>query len=314
MNTLPASWSARVEAYLAYRHSLGFALEAEGWCLPQFARFAAKRHAKRITVRLAVDWACATESPARITRACRILRLRGFARYCQKFDPQGEVPPTGLFGSTQRRPVPHIYSDPEMADLLQATARLSPRQGLRPLTFRVLFGLLAACGLRVGEAIRLTRSDVDLREGVLSIRKSKHHSSRFVPLHPSTVGALSAYATQRDSKISQPKSDRFFLTDRGQPLRVPCVRWTLQRLTKRLGWKVRGDYPRHRVRDFRHSFIVRSLLRAFKENQEVDRVVLALSTYAGHRCVAHTYWYVTAIPELMAVVSQRFHRCAEVMP
>jgi integrase/recombinase XerD len=313
MNGVP-SWSARVKAYLAYRHKLGFALAVEGWSLPQFAHFAETRHAKHMTVQLAVDWACATKSKTRIARACRIIHLRGFAQYCQKFDPDGEVPPTGLFGSTQRRLVPHIYTDQEITDLLKATAILVPRHGLRPVTFHVLFGLLASCGLRIGEAIRLTRSDVDLREGVLSIRESKHHKSRFVPMHPTTVRALGAYAKQRDRKIHQPKSDRFFLTDKGQPLREPCVRWTLQRLTKALVWKVRGDYQRHRVHDFRHTFIVRSILRTFRRGQDADRVVLSLSTYAGHDHVSDTYWYVTGIPELMTVVSERFHRYAKVLP
>jgi integrase len=311
MNREP-SWITRVDAYLSYRRSLGFSLDVEARVLPQFARFAEKRRAKHLTVRLAMDWAWTSKQKTRITRAGRIIRLRSFAKYCQKFDPDGEVPPAGLFGTTHRRRVPHIYTRQEIVELLDATAILYPRKGLRPLTYRALFGLLASSGLRIGEAARLTRTDVDLDSGVLSIRDSKRHKSRFVPLHSSTVHALEAYAKQRDSRLLKPRSDYFFLLDNGKPPSGQRICCNLHRLARELGWKARGDYPQHRVQDFRHTFIVRSILRAFKQGLDIDRVVLALSHYVGHDHVADTYWYVTGIPELMAIVGERFHNYTEV--
>ena len=309
----PVSWTDRVNAYLSYRRSVGFSLLPESLYLPQFARFAEQQHAPRFTVQLAMDWACTAKRPIPMTRACRLLRLRGFAKYCQKFDPDTEIPPLGLFGRTQRRLVPHIYTQQELAELLEATSELHPRDGLRPLTYRTLYGLLACCGLRIGEAIRLTRTDVDLESGVLSIRNTKRHKSRFVPLHASAVRALAAYRQERDRRAPWPPSDHFFLLDNGQPPRRPRLCDTLHRLADELGWKPRGDYLHHRLQDFRHTFIVRSLLRAFEAGLEMDRMVLALSTYVGHDHVTDTYWYVTGVPELMALAGERFRNYSQVV-
>jgi integrase len=307
------SWHDRVDAYLSHRRSFGFSLVPESFYLPQFARFAEQQHAPRFTVQLAIDWACTSKRQTPITRAYRIVRLRGFARYCQKFDAEGEIPPIGLFGRTRRRLVPHIYTEQELVQLVDATSKLRPSDGLRPLTYRTLYGLLASCGLRIGEAIHLTRTDVDLDCGVISVSGAKRHKSRFVPLHPSAVRALQNYAHQRDRKVPSPHSDAFFLLDNGKPPSRPRICCTLQRLADELGWKPRGDYPRHRVQDFRHTFIVRNVLRALAEGGDVDRVVLALSTYVGHNDVADTYWYVTCIPELMAIAGERFHDYSKVV-
>ena len=307
------SWGDRVTAYLLYRRSLGFSLMPESLYLPQFARFAEQKHAPRLTVQLAIDWACTSKRQTPITRAHRIIRLRGFAKYCQRFDPDGEIPPLGLFGRTRRRLVPHIYTEQELTELLDATSKLRPTDGLRPLTYRTIYGLLASCGLRINEAIRLTRADVDLDCGVLAISDTKRHKSRFVPLHSSAVRALETYADQRDLRVLSPQSNRFFLLDNGKPPTRPRICCTLHRLADELGWKPRGDYPQHRVQDFRHTFIVRNILRSFEAGLDADRIVLALSTYVGHSHVADTYWYVTGIPELMAIAGNRFQNCSKVV-
>jgi len=307
------SWGERVTAYLLHRRSLGFSLMPEALYLPQFARFAEQKHAPRLTVQLAIDWACTSKRQNPITRAHRITRLRGFAKYCQRFDPDGEIPPIGLFGRTRRRLVPHIYTNQELTELLDATSRLRPTDGLRPITYRTIYGLLASCGLRIGEAVRLTRTDVDLDCGVLAISDTKRHKSRFVPLHSSAVRALETYAHQRDRRVPSPQSNNFFLLDNGKPPTRARICCALHRLTGELGWKPRGDYPQHRLQDFRHTFVVGNLLRAFESGLDADRVVLALSTYVGHDHVADTYWYVTGVPELMAIAGERFQDYSKVV-
>jgi integrase len=193
----------------------------ESLYLLQFARFAEQQQAPRLTVQLAIDWACTSKRQTPITRAHRIMRLRGFAKYCQRFDPDGEIPPIGLFGRTRRRLVPHIYTEQELTERLDATSKLHPTDGMRPLTYRTIYGLLASCGLRISEAIRLTRADVDLDCGVLAISDTKRHKSRFVPLHSSAVRALEAYAHQRDLRVLLPQSNHFFLLDNGKPPSKP---------------------------------------------------------------------------------------------
>ena len=194
------SWEARVGAYLAYRRSCGFDLAIEGVQLRAFARFAQQRGAERLTLELATDWARASRYPRPISWARRIEVLRGFATFCLRTDLDTVIPPPKIFGPAHRRLVPHIYSAEELQILLDATERLGPPDKLRPTSCRTIFGLLAATGMRISEALKLTRTDVDLDAGVLDIRDTKCHQRRFVPLHPSVTPHLQMYAQKRDSR------------------------------------------------------------------------------------------------------------------
>lgn len=301
-------WMAQVEAYLAYRRRLGFELTIDATQLRSFARFADEIATEgHLTVPLAVAWAQASQRKAPFTWARRIEILRGFARFCQREDPATEVPPRSLFGSAHRRLVPHIYTKAELCTLLDATHGLAPTEGLRPATCHCVFGLLAATGLRIAEAVTQNVTDVDLDSGVLHIREAKFHQQRLVPLHPSVTDSLGAYARQRDRLVPRPCCDRFFLRDDGSGANQPGMLYALQTLCQQLDWQPRGDYRRHRLHDIRHTFIVRSMLRFYEQGVDIDRAILALSTYVGHAKVSDTYWYVTGIPELMAIAGDRFH-------
>lgn len=209
------NWAAQVDVYLAYRRSFGFDLPSEGGLLGSFARFADQRGAEWLTLELAADWARASRHPRQISWARRIEVLRGFATFCLRTDPDTVVPPRHLFGPAHRRLVPHIYTDEELRSLLDATDLLGPPSRLRPATCRTVFGLLAATGLRISEALKLTRADVDLETGVLDIRDAKCHQRRFVPLHASVTPHLQTYAQLRDQLVPGTYCDRFFLRDDG---------------------------------------------------------------------------------------------------
>lgn len=240
--------------------------------------------------------------------------LRGFAAFCLRTDPGTVVPPPKLFGPAHRRLVPHIYTAEELQSLLEATDRLGPPGRLRPATCRTLFGLLAATGLRISEALKLTRADVDLEAGVLDIRDAKCHQRRFVPLHASVTPHLQAYAQLRDQLVPGSGCDRFFLRDDGRALDQRSMLYALHRVCRQLGWQVRGDHAHHRLHDLRHTFIVRSALRLYEQGGDVERGLPDLSIYVGHARVVDTYWYLTGIPELMAIAAERFHRYAQGEP
>ncbi|MBL8485329.1 MAG: tyrosine-type recombinase/integrase [Rhodocyclaceae bacterium] len=308
----PISWMARVDAYLAYRRHYGFQLTSEVTRLQSFARFAdAQGTEAHLTIALARTWAQASRRPTPLTWARRIEALRGFARYCLRTDPETEIPPCALFGPAHRRLVPHIFTQAELVALLDAAGTLPPRQGLRPATCRCVFGLLAAAGLRISEALALTRADVDLETGVLHIRDAKFHQQRLVPLHPSVTNALNTYAQWRDQCVPRPVCDRFFLRDDARPANRASISYALHSLCRHLGWQPRGDYAHHRLHDLRHTFIVRSTLRSYEQGIDGEHAVLALSRYVGHAKVSDTYWYFTGIPELMDIAAERFHRFAQ---
>ena len=296
-----------VEQYLAARRQLGFALGIAGKQLLAFARFADQGgHRGPFTLELAVRWAQSSQRATRLTWERRLEVLRPFARYRSQFDPDTTIVPHRFFGPAHRRLVPHIYSEEEIVALLNATDDLLPIGGLRPLTYRTLFGLLWATGLRISEALHLKPQDVDREREMLTIRQTKFRKSRLVPLHPTTVRALTRYVDARQRKLSGLTLETFFVSDLGKQLPDRTVHSTFEKLRARLGWVARGGHAAPRIHDLRHSFICQGLLRSYQQHEPIDNVIDALSTYVGHAKVSDTYWYVTATPELMAVAAQRF--------
>jgi len=300
-----------VDEYLAFRRGLGFDLDTPQWLLMDFARYADRiGHQGHVTTDLAVQWALSGRSSDPAQPARRLSTVRQFARHLAVFDSATEIPPAGLLGRVPRRKQPHIYSDAEIAALLRQASLLLPRDGLRPKTYVAFFSLLVSTGLRLAEACHLTRSDVDLTAGVLTIREGKFRKSRLVPAHPSATQALTCYAAQRDACLNAPRSGYFFRTDRAPALTPAAVEKTFSRIRFRLGWTAQGRTRRPRIHDLRHTFAVRRLLRWYEEDADVDRKVLALATYLGHAKVTDTYWYLSAVPELMDLTSERFERFA----
>lgn len=308
----PPSFHHLVDEYLNARRGLGFGLETDEWFLRDFARHAERiGHSGPMTIELAVQWARSSSRSTNPAQAARRLAIvRQFARYRALIDPATEVPPAGLLGpASTRRSTPHIYTDAEIAALLQQARRLRPRGGLRPATYVAFFALLAATGLRLSEARRLTTDDADLVDGILTIRETKFRKSRLVPLHPTTTRALRRYADRRDA-YAAPRSEYFFRTERSPRLIHATVEKTFRQIRRRLGWTAQGRTSQPRIHSLRHTFVVRRLLRWRQEGADVDRKILALATYLGHAGVAHTYWYCTAVPELLASTGQRFERFA----
>lgn len=301
----------RVDAYLAERRQAGCNMRIIGSQLRGFARFAEERgHRGPLTCALALAWAQASKSPGQSAAAARLAQLHPFTRFCHRLDPRNEIPPAEFFGPAFRRRTPHIYSTAEIRSLVTTAARLRAGGRLRADSFATLFGLLAATGLRVSEALALERRDVNFEGSLLHIREAKFHKMRYVPLHSSTTRALQHYAARRDRLIACPECQKFFLTDEGKPLTSSVVQHAFIRIRKQLGWRSRGGHAAPRVHDLRFSFICRRLERWYAQNIDVDRVILSLCTYVGHVNVTSTYWYLTATPKLMSLAARRLRRAA----
>jgi integrase len=301
-----------VRGYLEERRSLGFELGIAGGQLLQFARYAdARGHHGPLTLELQLDWA-RTHGRRRTPRSCarRLEIVRPFAIYYRQFEPQTVVPDSTTFGRGHRRLVPHIYTQLEIADLLAEAGRLAPSGTLRPATYRTLFGLIAAAGLRRSEALHLRDADVDLYSGVLTVRQTKFKKSRLLPLHPTTVNALDAYRGIRDRTVVCHSDLPFFVSPAGSQLASRTVHGVFAQLRTRLGWVARGGHPQPRIQDLRHTFAVRRMLLWQQSDVTVDHGIFLLCTYLGHAKISHTYWYLTGVPELMGVVSAKFERFA----
>ena len=201
--------------------------------------------------------------------------------------------------------MPHIYTDEEILALMSACMYLHPPGGLRGASCATLFGLIASTGLWLGEATGLTRGDVDLERGLLHVRHAKFGKSRWVPLHHTTICALKHYVQQRDGDSLTTHSDAFFVFDYGRPASTRALEYAFQLIRRRLKWCARGDHPAPRIHDLRHSFACHRLEKWYAQGLDIERHILALSTYLGHTKITDTYWYVTATPELLARAAQR---------
>lgn len=298
--------AALLDEYLATRRALGASLADAETMLRSFVAFLAcsSQHGF-ITTALALRWATEPRDTQPAYLAERLGAVRAFARYASAADPRHEVPPQDLLPARPRRATPYLYSDKEIADLIAAARGLSAGTGLRPCTYATLLALLAASGMRSSEPLRLDCSDVDLEQGLLTVRDSKFGKSRLVPVHESTGKALATYAAQRDRLCPHPRSPAFFLSERGTRIVQNTLQQTFVTLSRQVGLRGPSDSRGPRLHDLRHRFAVYTLLRWYREGVDVDSHLPRLATYLGHVKVSGTYWYLTATPELLQLAARR---------
>jgi integrase len=235
--------------------------------------------------------------------------VRGFAAWLNASDPAHQVPPGRMIPYGGRGIVPYLYTDEEIAALAREAGRLSGR--LRAATFQTLVRLLAVTGMRVGEAIRLDRGDYDPAAGVLTVRDTKFGKSRHLPLHPTAVAGLNEYLRLRDEIMPAPPSPALLLTARGCRLRYERTWETFHALTVSAGLKPRSTACRPRIHDLRHSMAVATLLGWHRSGADVQAMMPRLSAYLGHADPRHTYSYMSAAPELLALAAGKLQAFEE---
>jgi integrase/recombinase XerD len=288
--------------YLQVRRALGFTLDHPGRYLTQFVDYLDAHAATTVTIEHALTWAmrpgCGTAWQSQ-----RLAMVRGFATYLRTIDPATQIPPPGLLRGRWPRATPYLYSAAEVAALLQAAAVL--RSSLRVATYQTLIGLLAATGIRVGEAIAADHDDLDTQRNTLMIRNAKYGKQRLLPLHPSTTSAVSDYLTLRERLMPTATSPALLISQRGTRLLYSQVRCTFLRLVDHAGLPVRSGRCRPRIHDLRHSFAVATLLDWYRDHADVPALLPSLSTYLGHANPRDTYWYLSAAPELLALAADR---------
>ncbi len=308
----PGELRDRLDRYIALRRAVGFPMRAEERLLRDFVKFVEHRgEDEAVRSQVAVDWACLDDHCGVSGPARRLSIVRGFLAHVRASVPQTEVPPVGLVAGN-RRPTPYIYTDQELRALVEAARLLGPNDSLRPHTHATIIGLLAASGLRAGEITRLRLEDVHLEAELphLRVLDTKFHKSRLVPLHPSTATALRAYATQRSRLGYDGLCDHFFVSERPGAIQYQSIRRTFVGLVRRLGL---GTGTQHlRLHDLRHTFAVRRLLAWYREGADVRARLPELSVYLGHVRPEDTYWYLSAIPELLGIAARRFEHFADV--
>lgn len=297
-----------LDGYLAIRRAVGFRLERTQLLLTDFVAYLESEGIDTITVDAALAWAAIPPNGLSGWRAHRLSVVRSFARRLHVIDPAHQIPPTGVFPTPKHRAIPFLYSDADIAALIAAAGTF--RSPLRTATLETIVGLLAVTGLRIGEVLRLDRGDVNLDGGVIHVTNSKFGKSRLVPIHPSTVDALAAYASLRDRLSPQPADPAFFVSVAGTRLAYCSFHVAWLTMVETAGLEARSAKCRPRPHDLRHAFAVRTLLGWYRNGEDVAAAMPRLSTFLGHVDPANTYWYLTASPELLEIVVERLEQHA----
>jgi integrase len=301
----PIRMAAKVANYLSYRRSLGYELKWEGRALVGFGHYADRSgHRGPLTLALALKWARLPPEADPSYWARRLTIVRGLAKYLQLEEPGTEVPPVRILGPACRRKAPHIYSTKEINRLMRAAQGPQQGKGFQPLTLSTVIGLLATTGMRISEALRLRAADVDLKHRIITVRESKFHRSRLIPLHPTVVAKLAQYHKRRQRDF--PGSESFFVSQQGAPLPYGIIQRAFHELVEDV--PSRGGRPRPRLHDLRHTYACRILIRWNKHPAGFDQRILWLMHYLGHTHISHTYWYLSAVPELLAGAAAHFEK------
>jgi integrase len=304
MSTFARAVAAGVERYLTLQRALGYQFVRPGGVLRAFLRYVCAEHARGpLTQALALDFVMSGGGTSN-RRAIAYGVVRRFAEYHAAFDAR-----TGSFDRralprSRAIPPPRILSEKELQSLMQASGRISVAHPFRGCTLTTLIGLLASTGLRSGEALRLDRSDVDLANGVLQIRKTKFRKDRLVPVHATTLAALRHYARCRDLAFPAAKDSAFFISTRGNRLSSAGLYYSFEQACRR------ADLNTHaaralRLHDLRHRFAVTRLAEWHRQKIDAQASLPLLATYLGHARYSDTAYYISATAELLGLASKK---------
>ena len=314
MNTLRQA----VHEYLYLRRALGFKLHEAGKALLDFVSFMEQHRATYITEALALSWAKQPKNVQTAHWARRLCFVRGFARYRSSSDPRTQILPSGLLPYKPKRARPYLYSDKEITSLLRAARDMPYRYqsgALLPWVYYCLFGLLSVSGLRLSEARNLKLQDVDLENGVLTVRGTKFGKTRLVPLHESTTKVLADYIDRRQRHWAERTvSPYLFVSSWGNRLDGGTVHRIFYALSRQIGLRGATDSHGPRVHDFRHRFATKTLVNWYRSGQDPEHRLPLLSAYLGHVHVADTQWYLESFPELMREAMRRLEQRWEERP
>jgi integrase len=267
-----------------------------------------------ISQQIVADWTKSMEHLSIGTRINRICILRQFCLYLNHFDSRTcLIHPSFL--PHRKRLAPYIYSQQELCSIMDAASKIGPAGSLRPAVICTLFGLLSATGLRIGEALKLTLADVDLKRRLLTVRETKFKKSRHVPLSPSTVRHLSAFLRQREKAgLSTDSSAPLFVGPRGRAYGPTAITSAFLKIVRNIGLRRPKGERGPRVHDFRHTFAVNRLSEWYRQDVDLSAKLPLLTTYLGHSSIICTEVYLQATAELLEKTGKRFHRRFAIPP
>jgi site-specific recombinase XerD len=296
-----------VADYLRVRRSLGYKLDHAEHILTRFVDYVQATDAPHpVTVAHALAFATAPTGASRRWQALRLSAVRGFARWAHTVDPTIEVPPTRLLPPARpTRTAPYIYTNAEIAALLDAAARLRP--AIRAATYHTLIALMATTGIRTGEAVGLDIASLDPQASTLTVT-GKYGKTRKFPLHQTTADALTQYLDLRNELLPAADCPALLISTRANRLHPRVVQHTFRQLRAQTGLQAVSTACRPRLHDLRHAFAVSTMRDAYTSGADPAAVLPLLATWLGHSEPSDTYWYLTGTAELLAAATDRLAR------
>lgn len=294
-----------LDAYLAQRRALGFQLKTAECLLRQFCNWLQDcGKSETFTIEDAVEWARQPGDAAPVWWSQRLTAVRPFAAWLEACGADIAPIPSGLLPARTTRRAPFIYSQADLDHLLTACPLFfgHPRVAA---TMSTIIALLAVTGLRIGEALRLRVPDLDTGENLLVVHATKTSLDRLVPLHPSTTTALAGYLALPERLATGPSpTGPIFVNNRGGQFAAETIEQHFAALVDALELVPAGQ-RRPRLHDLRHTFATGHMIAAYTRGPNPARTLDLLATWLGHTSSAHTYWYLAAVPELLAAAAGR---------
>ncbi len=304
--------SQQLTAYVALRRSLGYELRSQPYLLRQFDRVVSREMPAPgpVTRELVESYLRSLAHLRPTTRRIRLSMIRQFLLFLRQLEPATYIPDRTVEPGRASPRSAYIFTEDEVRALVHAAHRYPPRYGCRRWRlYATLFGLLYVTGMRVSEALALTLQDLDLREAVLRIRKTKFHKARLVPLQESTCAALRQYLLTRAERGHPTHGDApLFVNGDGKRLPYTSVRQAFHTSARLAGIEGGVSDRTPRIHDLRHTTAVRRLHLWYRAGENVQALLPVLVTYLGHSSVSSTALYLTTTAELLAEASARFER------
>ncbi len=310
------AWDATVSAFLSSRHAIGRAYVNEEQTLLHLRGFLLRSGASDLDEETFDRWRSQFQHLSSSTRVKREHAVYKLCRYRRRTDPGCFLPDRDTLTRQKPHALPTIVGPDQVAQLLAYVTDLPPgsRSPLRAQVMRLAVVLLYTAGLRRGELVRLTLADADAQSGVLRIRESKFHRSRWVPLSASARSELQGYlAARRRAGLDQRPAAPLLCTAGSRPYTGDGFFNSFKQVLRDVG--IHDDAGRvPRVQDFRHSFAVAALLRWYETDADVQSSLPKLALYMGHVSIVSTAYYLRWMPAVVSQASTRFARsCAGVI-
>ena len=299
-----------ISRYLAHRRALGRQYDMQERTLRSLTDFLVRAGESDLSSGLFESWCGMFESLTANVRRARQVAVRNFCLYRQRTEPRCFVPDINRFARPQPHAAPIILTPAQVGRLLElaGTREATATSPLRPYVLRLALVLLYTAGLRRRELLRLTLADVDARAGVLRVRESKFHKSRWVPLSCGARRELRRYLVRRLAAPLDTTPSSPLLCNLHHGLRGYTGTGLRRGITELLHEaSIRGvDGRVPRIQDFRHSFAIESLMRWYRQGADVQSNLPKLALYMGHVSIVSTAYYLRWTPELQELASNRF--------